>query len=71
MPNGDVYFIEHYSQQQNLTANNFAFRDYYKGALDTHNTHLSNVVISTALGRPQTNIAVAIYSENNGAMVGV
>jgi hypothetical protein len=32
MPNGDVYFVEPYSQQQNLTANNFAFRDYYNGA---------------------------------------
>jgi hypothetical protein len=71
MPNGDVYFVEPYSQQQNLTANNFAFRDYYKGTLDTHNTHLSNVVISGALGRPQTNIAVPIYSENNGTLVGV
>jgi hypothetical protein len=71
MPNGDVYFVEPYSQQQNLTANNFAFRDYYKGALDTHNTYLSNVIISAALGRPQMNIAVPIYSEYNGTLVGV
>lgn len=71
MPNGDVYFVEPYSQQQNLTGNNFAFRDYYKGALDTRNTYLSNVIISAALGRPQTNIAVPIYSENNGTLVGV
>jgi hypothetical protein len=32
---------------------------------------LSNVIISAALVRPQTNIAVSIYSENNGALVGV
>lgn len=70
-PNGDVYFVEPYSQQQNLTGNNFAYRDYFKGALETHNTYLSNVIISAALGRPQTNIAVPIYSENNGTLVGV
>jgi hypothetical protein len=32
---------------------------------------LSNVIISPAPGRPQTNIAVPIYSENNGTIVGV
>jgi hypothetical protein len=71
MPNGDVYFIEPYTQQQNLTGNNFAFRDYYKGAVDTHNSYLGNVIISAASGRPQTNIAVPIYSENNGTLVGI
>ena len=71
MPNGDVYFIEPYTQQQNLTGNNFAFRDYYKGAVDTHNSYLGNVIISAASGCPQTNIAVPIYSENNGTLVGV
>jgi hypothetical protein len=29
MPNGDVYVVEPYSRQQNLTGNNFAFRAYY------------------------------------------
>src|SRR5918994_5043814 len=28
MPNGDMYMEEPYSRQQNLTGNNFAFRDY-------------------------------------------
>jgi C4-dicarboxylate-specific signal transduction histidine kinase len=71
MPNGDVYLIEPYEQQQNLTGNNFAFRDYYKGAVGTGNTYLSDVIISAALGRPQANIAVPIYSENNGTLVGL
>jgi hypothetical protein len=71
MPNGDVYLIEPYSQQQNLTGNNFAFRDYYKGAVATRNSYLSDVLISAALGRPQANIAVPIYSENNGTLVGL
>ncbi len=55
MPNGDAYFVEPCSQQQNLTGNNFAFRDYYKGAVDTHNTYLRDVIISAALGSPQAN----------------
>jgi hypothetical protein len=72
MPNGDVYLIEPYSQQQNLTGNNFAFRDYYKGALESRDTYLSDVIISAALGRPQANIAVPMYSEeNNGTLVGL
>ena len=71
MPNGDVYLLEPYSRQQNLTANNVAFRDYYRGAVDTHNTYLGNVIISASSGRPQTNIAVPIFSENNGTLIGV
>jgi len=72
LPNGDVYFVEPYMQQQNLTGNNFAFRDYYKGALETRNTYLSNVIISAALGRPQANIAIPIYSENsNKTLIGL
>ena len=69
MPNGDVYMEEPYSRQQNLTGNNFAFRDYYKGAVSTGNTFLGNVVISTSSGLPQSNIAVPLYSsaiDNNG-----
>lgn len=71
LPNGDVYLIEPYSQQQNLTGNNFAFRDYYKGALESRNTYLSDVIISAALGRPQANKAVPMYSENSGTLVGL
>jgi hypothetical protein len=31
MRNGDVYLIEPYARQHNLTVNNLAFRDYFKG----------------------------------------
>ncbi len=71
MPNGDMYLVEPYSRQENLTTNNFAFRDYYKGALDTGDTYLSDILISASTGRPQANIAVPIYSENNGTLVGL
>jgi hypothetical protein len=62
MPNGDMYMEEPYSRQQNLTGNNFVFRDYYKGAISTGDTYLGNVVISTSSGLPQSNIAVPLYS---------
>jgi hypothetical protein len=72
MPNGEVYFVEPYIQQQNLTGNNFSFRDYYKGAINTRNTFLSNVIISAALGRPQANIAVPLYSDDgNQTLIGL
>ena len=61
MPNGDIYMVEPYSRQQNLTANNFAFRDYYKGAVSTADTYLGNVVISSSSGL-QSSIAVPLYS---------
>jgi hypothetical protein len=54
MPNGDMYMEEPNSRQQNLTGNNFAFRDYYNGAISTGDTYLGNVIISAASGLPQS-----------------
>jgi hypothetical protein len=62
LPNGDMYLEEPYSNQQNLTRNNFAFRDYYRGAVSTGETYLGNVVISSSSGLAQANMAVPIYS---------
>jgi Cache domain len=70
MPNGDMYMEEPYYRQQNLTIDNFAFRDYYKGSVNTGNTYLGNVIISAASGLPQAYIAVPLYSsaiDNNGS----
>jgi hypothetical protein len=53
---------EPYTRQLNLTKTNFDFRDYYKGAISTHMTYISNVIISTSSGLEQVNIAVLIYS---------
>src|SRR5215207_9917772 len=65
MPNGDVYMVEPYSRQQNSTRNNFAFRDYYKGAVSTGDTYLGNVIISSSSGLPQSNIAVPVYNSTS------
>ncbi|HYY66793.1 MAG TPA: cache domain-containing protein [Nitrososphaeraceae archaeon] len=71
MPNGDMYLEEPYSRQENLTRGNFAFRDYFRGALDSHDTYLGDIIISASSGRPQANIAVPIYSGDNKTLVGV
>lgn len=67
LPNGDMYLEEPYSSQQNLTRNNFAFRDYYKGAISTGETYLGNVIISASSGLAQIYIAVPVYLAGNNS----
>lgn len=64
MPNGDSYIEEPYSRQQNLTTLNFAFREYYKGAISTGDSYLGNVIISASSGLPLSIIAVPLYSSS-------
>jgi Cache domain len=73
MPNGDMYFLEPYSTQQTLTKNNYAFRDYFQGAIKTNNTYLANVIIATAASHPrEAVIAVPVYSlRDNSTIAGV
>ena len=65
MPNGDMYFEEPYSRQEILARDNFAFRDYYKGAVSTGDTYLGNVIISASSGLPVVLMATPLYSGNN------
>ncbi|HET7285550.1 MAG TPA: cache domain-containing protein [Nitrososphaeraceae archaeon] len=63
IPNGDMYLLEPYSIQQILTENNYAFRDYFQGAIKTNDTYLGNVIVSTAAsGNREAVIAVPVYS---------
>ena len=62
LPSGDLYFLEPYSQQLNLTKNNFAFRDYYRGALDTEGTYLSETYVSNNNGHNVAAIATLVYN---------
>jgi hypothetical protein len=72
MPNGDVYFEEPYSRQQNLTTTNLAYREHIQGAIKTHNTYLGNVVTSASSGQRQAVIAVPIYSgKDNSTLIGI
>jgi Cache domain len=73
MPNGDMYFLEPYSTQQTLTKNNYAFRDYFQGAIKTNGTYLGNVIIATAASHPrEAVIAIPVYSlKDNSTIAGV
>jgi hypothetical protein len=71
MPNGDMYMEEPYARQENLSKTNFAFRDYYKGAINNHDTFLGNVIVSASSGQNQAVIAVPIYSGANGSLTGI
>ncbi len=73
MPNGNMYFLEPYSIQQTLTLNNFAFRDYFQGAIKTNDTYLGNVHNTAAASGARTaKIAVPVYSlKDNSSIAGV
>lgn len=71
MPNGDMYMEEPYLRQENLSKTNFAFRDYYKGAINSHDTFLGNVIVSASSGQNQAVIAVPIFSGVNGSLIGI
>lgn len=71
MPNGDIYLDQPYSRQQNLTDNNFGFRDYFKGATDTHSTFLGNAIISASTQKKIIVIAVPLYHPKNQSLIGV
>ena len=67
MPNGDMYFEEPYSRQENLTRDNFAFRDYYKGAVSTGDTYLGNAITSASSGLPAVLMSIPLYSVNDSS----
>jgi hypothetical protein len=73
MPNGNMYLLEPYSIQQTLTLNNFAFRDYFQGAIKTNDTFLGNVHNTAATSGARTaKISVPVYSlKDNSTVAGV
>jgi len=63
--NGDIYFDEPFRDQLNLTATNFAFRDYYQGVNQTKKTYLSDAILSKATGLNLAVIATPIINHQN------
>jgi Cache domain len=63
--NGDVYFVEPFKRQLNLTTNNLSFRDYYQVVEQTKKTYLSDAIISKATGRNLAVIATPVMKEND------
>jgi len=71
LANGDVYFIEPYESQKNVTLKNFAFRDYYKGVIATGKPYLSQAIRSNATGHIVSAIAVPVHEATNGSFSGM
>ncbi|HET8794675.1 MAG TPA: cache domain-containing protein [Nitrososphaeraceae archaeon] len=61
LPNGDVYLLEPFSRQINLTTHNLSFRDYYKNVTNSHKPFLGNVIISASSGQKQAQLAVPLF----------
>ncbi len=71
LPNGDMYMEEPYDRQLDLSKNNFAFRDYYKGAIETKRAFLGDGIISVATGERVAVISVPIYLEKDQSLIGI
>src|ERR687896_2748973 len=68
--NGDIYFDEPFQDQLNLTATNFAFRDYFQVVNQTKKTYLSDAIISKATGLNLAVIATPVINKENN-MTGI
>ncbi|TAK16902.1 MAG: PAS domain S-box protein [Nitrosarchaeum sp.] len=64
LPNGDVYINEPFLFQKNMTASNFAFRDWYKEIIATKDVVVSDVVVSKSSNKPNVVIAVPVFSQD-------
>lgn len=71
MPNGDIYFLEPFSSQVNLSQLNFAFRDWYSGAINTGTTYVSEVYVSANEKHNVIAIAVPMYSDSGQTLNGI
>src|SRR5918993_940580 len=63
--NGEVYFVEPFERQLNLTTNNLSFRDYYQVVEQTKKTYLSDAIISKATGLNLAVIATPVINKEN------
>ena len=71
LPNGDMYMEEPYDRQLRLSRDNFAFRDYYQGAINTKQAFLGDVIVSSSTGEKVALIAVPIYLNKDPSLLGI
>lgn len=70
MPNGDLYVTEPYVRQINNSQLNFAFRDWYKGAILNHDVYVSEVYVSATTKQNVIAISSPIYQKDMETLVG-
>ena len=64
--NGDVYFVEPFERQLNLTTNDLSFRDYYQVVNQTKKTYVSDAILSKAtIGTNLAIIATPVINQEN------
>ncbi|WP_268541365.1 sensor histidine kinase [Candidatus Nitrosotenuis cloacae] len=63
VPNGDIYFVEPFSSQLNVLQLNLSFRDWYRGAVDTGTTYVSEVYTSSNKQHNVISVVVPIYDD--------
>jgi hypothetical protein len=70
---GEMYVEEPFSRQMNLTRTNFAFRDYFQGAVNSSSTYLGEAYISASSGASTSAIAVPVFSDRQlaGVVIGL
>ena len=62
----EIYILmNHFKDQLNLTATNFAFRDYYQVVNQTKKTYLSDAILSKATGLNLAVIATPVINHQN------
>ena len=71
LPNGDMYMEEPYDRQLRLSKDNFAFRDYYQGAINTKQAFLGDVIVSSSTGEKVALISVPIYLNKDPSLLGI
>ncbi len=71
MPDGDIYFLEPFYSQLKLSQLNFAFRDWYRGAISTGSTYVSEVYVSANEKHNVIGIAVPIYNNVDQTLNGI
>ncbi len=70
LPNGDMYFVEPYQLQLRLDSPNFAFRDWYKGVIQTNSAYLSEVFTAESTNEKTVKIAVPIKDDSDN-LIGI
>jgi len=71
LPNGDMYMEEPYDRQLGQGRDNFAFRDYYQGAVNTKKAFLGDVIVSSSTGDKVALISVPIYLKEDSSFLGI
>ena len=70
LSNGEMYFLEPFEHQSNLSKLNFSDREWFQGVLTTQSTYVSDVFISAASNHPIIVISTPLFS-NEGELIGM